>query len=127
MHRRAFVGGMIGGPLALAGLRAGGAGPQPVRDRLARIPLSSVKLRGRIGRALDLSVRNRLAAQDWRRLVDAFATHKESRCWQTEFWGKWFTAAAPAYLYTGDARLRAALEQSTRGVIANQGKDGYIG
>ncbi len=123
MQRRTFL--ATAGVSLIAGKGRGASGAPA--DKLTRIPPADVKLRGRIGGALDLSMRNRIMAQDWKRLVAAFEQRKEARCWQTEFWGKWFTAAAPAYHYTRDPKLRAVLEQATKGLVATQSKDGYIG
>lgn len=100
---------------------------RPVADALTPLPLSSVRLGGYLGRKLDLCIRNRIFAQDPDRLVEPFRHRAETSCWQTEFWGKWFTSAAAACEYAGIAGWRERLLESARRVIATQSSDGYIG
>ncbi len=99
----------------------------PKADVLAAIPLSDVHLGGRLGRAVDLCIRNRIFAQDTARLVEPFRHRNERTCWQTEFWGKWFLSAAAACEYTGDAAWRERLHASTHDLLSTQSSDGYIG
>lgn len=99
----------------------------PKSDVLSAIPLSDVHLSGRLGRAVDLCIRNRIFAQDTARLVEPFRHRNERTCWQTEFWGKWFLSAAAACAYTGDAAWLERLHASTRDLLATQSPDGYIG
>jgi hypothetical protein len=100
---------------------------RPVADALAPIPLADVRLGGTLGRKLDLCIRNRIFAQDPARLVAPFRHRGERTCWQTEFWGKWFTSAAAACDYTGNAEWRRCLGDSVRELLAAQSRDGYIG
>jgi DUF1680 family protein len=100
---------------------------RPVADALAPIPLGDVQLTGYLGRKLDLCVRNRIFAADPRQLVEPFRRRRENQCWQTEFWGKWFTSAAAACEYTGNQEWRARLGQSVQDILATQSADGYIG
>ena len=51
----------------------------------------------------------------------------ETRLWQSEFWGKWFTAAILAYRYRPEARLKQVLNSAVAALIATQSADGYIG
>jgi hypothetical protein len=60
-------------------------------DAFTRLPLDDVRLGGRLGRAIDLCVRNRVMAQDGEHLVEPFRRRGETNCWSSEFWGKWFT------------------------------------
>lgn len=96
-----------------------------VRDRLQ--PADSVVLTGFIGKRLDAAYLNRLLVQDVDRLVDPFRNRIETRCWQTEFWGKWFTSAVLAYRYKPDPAMHALLNKAVTELIATQSKDGYIG
>jgi hypothetical protein len=81
-----------------------GPGPASARrpDALARVPLGDVRLGGRLGRSIDLCVRNRVTAQDSEPLVEPFRRRQETTCWSSEFWGKWFTSAVAAQRYTKD-------------------------
>ena len=65
-------------------------------DTFTRLPLKDVKLGGRLGRAIDLCVKNRVMAQDSEHLVEPFRRRGETNCWSSEFWGKWFTSAVAA-------------------------------
>ena len=65
-------------------------------DAFTRLPLNDVRLGGRLGRAIDLCVKNRVMAQDGEHLVEPFRRRRETNCWSSEFWGKWFTSAVAA-------------------------------
>ena len=99
----------------------------PRADAFSRLPLRDVRLGGRLGTAIDLCVRNRVRAQDGEHLVEPFRQRRETNCWSSEFWGKWFTSAVSAHRYTGDQRSLAALTASARSMMATQTAEGYIG
>ena len=63
---------------------------KPVIDDFL-IPATSATIGGFVGGKLDASYKNRILAQDANRLVEPFRNRTEDRCWQSEFWGKWFT------------------------------------
>lgn len=88
---------------------------------------TSSQVGGFVGNMLDLSYQNRILAQDYERLVSTFRERTETRCWQTEFWGKWFTSAALAYRYRPEPQLKTILDKAVNGLIATQTPDGYIG
>ena len=96
-------------------------------DAFTRLPLGDVRLGGRLGRAIDLCVRNRVLAQDSEHLVAPFRRRMETTCWSSEFWGKWFTSAVSAHRYTQDPAALAAIARSARSLMATQTPDGYIG
>lgn len=96
-----------------------------VKDQL--IPASAVTIHGFIGGKLDASYHNRIMAQDADRLVAPFRERTEERCWQSEFWGKWFTSAVLAYRYHPDPALKSKLDKAVQDLIATQTPDGYIG
>ncbi len=100
--------------------------PDPLaRDRL--MPALSAKIGDHVGAKLDASYQNRILAQDVDRLVGAFRTRTETNCWQSEFWGKWFTSAVLAYRYRPEPELKKKLDEAVAGLIATQTPDGYIG
>ncbi|MDR6196684.1 hypothetical protein [Siphonobacter sp. SORGH_AS_0500] len=72
------------------------------------------KITGYIGEKLDASYQNRILAQDVDRLVSPFRDRTETRCWQSEFWGKWFTSAVLAYRYKPEPTLRAKLDKAVQ-------------
>jgi DUF1680 family protein len=86
-----------------------------------------LQMNGFIGDKLDASYQNRILAQDVDRLIEPFKHRTETRCWQTEFWGKWFTSAVLAYRYRPEPRLKAVLDKAVSELIATQSADGYIG
>jgi uncharacterized protein len=90
-------------------------------------PALHAEINGFTGSRLDASYENRILAQDVDRLIAPFRDRSEASCWQSEFWGKWFTSAALAYRYRPEPRLKEVLEKATAGLIATQSPDGYIG
>ncbi len=96
-----------------------------VADQLE--PARSAALKGFVGQKLDASYENRILAQDVDRLVAPFRERTESSCWQSEFWGKWFTSAVLAYRYRPEPELKKKLDLAVDGLIATQTADGYIG
>jgi uncharacterized protein len=90
-------------------------------------PAFSSQLGGYIGEKLDSSYKNRILAQDVNRLIEPFLNRTESSCWQTEFWGKWFTSAILAYRYRPEGRLKMILDKAVLDLLKTQTPDGYIG
>lgn len=96
-----------------------------ITDKLQ--PATSAALTGFIGEKLDLAYNNRILAQDVNRLIEPFRNRTEDRCWQSEFWGKWFTSAVQAYRYKPGDALKHTLDSAVLGLIRTQLPDGYIG
>ena len=96
-----------------------------VTDQLR--PAQYVRLSGYVGQQLDAAYENRILAQDVQRLIEPFKHRTEERCWQSEFWGKWFTSAVLAYEYRPEPALKAILDKAVTDLIATQTADGYIG
>jgi DUF1680 family protein len=82
---------------------------------------------GFIGEKLNASYENRILAQDINRLVEPFRNRTETRCWQSEFWGKWFTSAVLAYQYRPEPGLKDILDKAVSELVATQTTEGYIG
>lgn len=100
--------------------------PVPVvHDRLTGG--ATVQWCGYLATRLMTDYRNRIMAQDVDRLVAPFRDRSEDHCWQTEFWGKWFTSAVLAYRYHPNPDLKNILENAVSGLMATQTPDGYIG
>ena len=85
------------------------------------------RMNGFIGRKLDLSYQNRILAQDADHLIEPFRHRTETRLWQSEFWGKWFTSAVLAYRYHSGPELKKILQSAVNGLLSTQTADGYIG
>lgn len=96
-----------------------------VADQLR--PATTARLTGYVGQQLDASYDNRILAQDAPRLVEPFRHRTETRCWQSEFWGKWFTSAVQAYHYRPEPKLKAILDAAVTDLLTTQTPDGYIG
>ncbi len=96
-----------------------------VVDRLT--PADYSKMNGYVGKKLDQSYESRILKQDVDHLVEPFRHRTESRLWQSEFWGKWFTSAVLAYKYRPEPALMKVLQSAVSGLISTQSADGYIG
>ncbi|WP_432710189.1 beta-L-arabinofuranosidase domain-containing protein [Pedobacter sp.] len=96
-----------------------------IRDKFFASNYSVVK--GHIGEKLDQSYENRILVQDIEHLVAPFRSRKESRMWQSEFWGKYVTSAVLAYKYRPEPAMMNTLKEAVAGLIATQTQDGYIG
>jgi DUF1680 family protein len=96
-----------------------------VIDKLHNAQL--ITMGGFVGEKLNASYENRVLAQDINRLVEPFRNRTETRCWQSEFWGKWFTSAVLAYKYRPEPGLKDILDKAVSELIATQTTDGYIG
>jgi DUF1680 family protein len=86
-----------------------------------------ISMTGFVGEKLQNAAVNRVFAQDVNRLVEPFRHRDEARCWQTEFWGKWFTSAVLAYKYQPTPAAKAVLDKAVADLISTQTADGYIG
>jgi DUF1680 family protein len=90
-------------------------------------PATSAQIQGFIGDRLNASYQNRILAQNVNRLISPFQDRTETSCWQSEFWGKWFTSAVLAYRYHPEPKLKDVLDKAVNGLLATQTPDGYIG
>jgi DUF1680 family protein len=112
--------------------------PRKIDDRRPTPPFKNVVddkfklsrhaiIKGYVGKKLDQSYQNRILAQDINHLIKPFTVRTETRQWQSEFWGKWFTSAVLAYRYRPEPALKNILESAAKGLISTQSIDGYIG
>lgn len=124
MYTKSFIAVLFWIGLCL-GSHAQGSGKASIKDLLA--PANEATISGFIGEKLDAAYQNRILAQDEKKLIEPFATRNESSCWQTEFWGKWFTSAVLAYRYRPEPALKKILDKAVADLIATQTADGYIG
>lgn len=108
-------------------LASSGAVGQKKEIQDARFPAGKAELQGYVGKRLDQVYRTQILQQDVDHLIEPFRHRNESRLWQSEFWGKWFTSAVLAYRYRPDAQLRKVLDNAVEGLISTQSEDGYIG
>ena len=91
------------------------------------ISLSKIKLNGPLGKALDISVCNRLKKINYTELVDPFRFRNETDYkWRCEFWGKTIRSAILAWKYTQDDELLAIIKTTVKDIISTQTSDGCI-
>jgi DUF1680 family protein len=96
-------------------------------DKLYSYTSNSIKIEGYLGEKLDLVINQRIKAQDVDHLVEPFRYKKETRLWQSEFWGKWIQSAIAAYDYNRDPDLLIIIKRAVNDLLATQMPSGYIG
>ncbi len=96
-----------------------------INDKLQ--PAEAATISGFVGQKFYASYKNRILAQDVDRLIQPFKNRTEDRCWQSEFWGKWFTSAVLAYKSNPQPQLKTTIDQAVTKLISTQTPDGYIG
>ena len=103
---------------------AGGAS-----DKLTPAAPGTVRLEGWLGEKMQLSLDNRVMAQDIDRIIKPFRdrTEENSGHWRCEYWGKWFTSAAWGCAYDPTPEHRAVIDRGVKDLLATQTPDGYIG
>jgi hypothetical protein len=101
--------------------------PLAVADRQdAQIP-DRVHLSGMIGSRIQNSALNRLLPMDVDRLLEGFRKRPGRQSYDGEHVGKWLHAATLAWVYTGNAELRAKLDNVVKDLLKCQLDDGYLG
>jgi hypothetical protein len=98
-----------------------------VQDRLVPLDAGAVRLEGHVAERLAACLDQRILGVDPEELVRPFRERKETRLWQTEFWGKWFTSAVLAYHVAPTPALKKRLDEAIAALLATQTEDGYIG
>ncbi len=97
------------------------------KNKFEFLPAGALKLRGPLGRALDLTVENRLKKIDYRQLVDPFRTRSEyDKMWRCEFWGKIVRSAIFSWYSTKDQELLAIIKATVADLLTTQTPDGCI-
>lgn len=119
---------LLGAPAGRAGDVAKTAAATVAQDVLFPPEPGAVKMEGALGKKIDLCIANRVLAEKWDTLVEPFRKRDGvAEDWRGEFWGKWVTSAALARSYADEPRLRSAIDESVKALIATQAKDGYLG
>ncbi|MBN2288616.1 MAG: glycoside hydrolase family 127 protein [Candidatus Glassbacteria bacterium] len=126
-HIKSLVAALVLAASLLAGAQDPLMAHPAVQDRLQPPAPGEIRLEGYLGKKIDLCIRNRIMPQDVEHLIEPFRHREETRWWQSEFWGKWFTSLALAYRYNQDPALLSVMDSATRGLIETQTPDGYIG
>lgn len=97
-----------------------------VENKFEFAPAGAVELRGMYGRALDASLKGDMLSSDIDMLVVPFQKRLETRYWDCEFWGKWFTGALLAYDYSPSMFFQKRLKKSVDDICATQDSEGSI-
>lgn len=87
---------------------------------------TSVQMSGILGESLNLSLRGDVLVSEIDSLVEPFRTRPETRRWDCEFWGKWFTGALLAYDYAPSHYFKVRLDKSIIDLMATQDAQGSI-
>jgi uncharacterized protein len=118
---------------AMSGAGAVPAVPVPYKvalampDNLRALDPSSIRIEGWLGARIDANVAKRLDVVDITPLLAGYIKKPGEQPWIGEHVGKWIHAATLAWVYTGDAALRAKLDDTVSRLIATQEPDGYLG
>ena len=98
-----------------------------MNDRLRMLPAGSVKLKGRLGKSLRLTVENRLKKVDYKKLTETFRTHQDSDgFWRGEFWGKIVRSAIRVLQTNPDPELEKTIRKTVRDLCKTADRNGCI-
>jgi len=86
----------------------------------------NVEMRGVMGNAMNASLAGDKLVFDSDTLIEPFRTRPETRYWDCEFWGKWFTGALLAYDYAPSPYFKRRLDKSIASLMATQDAEGSI-
>jgi hypothetical protein len=102
-----------------------------VPDRYQPQAYTHLKVTGLLADRMRVNIEGRLLQVDQKAMLEPFehrtAPANDDRAWAGEHIGKFLDAAANAYQYTGDHRLRELMDRMVKGLIATQEPDGYLG
>jgi DUF1680 family protein len=112
----------------LAALLACLLAPQtPPAPALVRLPPAAVHLDGWLGTRVDVNRTAWLDQVDLKERLLPFEHRPAKQAWAGEHIGKWLQAASVAWAASGDAVLKARLDNAAAALIATQEADGYLG
>lgn len=106
--------------------------PAPVvadklHDQFVPAPFDRQRIDGLLGERMRVNLEGRLLHVDEKALIDCFQHRPGPQAWSGEHAGKFLHAAANAWLYSGDERLKQLMDRIARNLIATQLPDGYLG
>ena len=85
------------------------------------------KLTGLLANRMRVNLEGRLLQVDQKALLEGFQKRPGAQAWIGEHAGKFLDAAASAYTYTQDRRLRELMDHMVTELVATQEPDGYLG
>jgi len=90
--------------------------------------LQTIDEEGVVGERVDLWRNNRFwFIKESGYLIDGFENRPGEHPWQGEHLGKWLHAGVIAYKITGNEKMKEAMDEMVKRVLATQREDGYIG
>jgi len=101
--------------------------PPKVADQFTPAAFDQQRIEGLLGDRMRINLEGRLLHVDEKGLIDCFEHRPGPQEWAGEHAGKFLHAAANAWLYTGDPRLKTLMDRMARSLIATQLPDGYLG
>jgi DUF1680 family protein len=105
--------------------------PPVVHDKVADLftpaPYDSQRIAGMLGERMKVNIEGRLLQVDEQGLLGCFQNRPGPQKWAGEHAGKFLHAAANAWLYSKDERLKTLMNRVARSLIAAQLPDGYLG
>src|SRR5208283_5401459 len=85
------------------------------------------KIGGLLGDRMRINLEGRLLHVDEKGIIEGFQNRPGKQDWIGEHAGKFLDAAANAWEYTHDPRLKALMDRVAHELIATQKDDGYLG
>jgi DUF1680 family protein len=98
-----------------------------VVDRFIPAPYTAQHIEGILGERMKVNLEGRLLNVDEKEILDGFRHRPGKQAWAGEHAGKFLDAAANAWLYSHDDRLKTLMDRVARELIATQLPDGYLG
>jgi len=98
-----------------------------VPDRFDPAALDQQHLTGMLADRMSINLEKRLLRLDETAVIEGFQHRPGRQDWIGEHAGKFLDAAARAWMYTPDPRLKALMDRVARELIAAQLPDGYLG
>ena len=102
-------------------------GSDKVTDRFVPAPYTAQHIEGLLGDRMKVNLEGRLLNVDEKEILDCFRHRPGKQAWAGEHAGKFLDAAANAWLYSKDERLKVLMDRMARELIATQLPDGYLG
>jgi len=96
-------------------------------DRFAPAPFETQRVGGILGDRMRVNLEGRLLHVNEAGILDCFRHRPGRQEWAGEHAGKFLHAAANAWLYSSDERLKTVMDRVARELIAAQLPDGYLG
>lgn len=98
-----------------------------IPDKFFMLPAGSVKLQGRLGRALRLTLENRLKKVDYAKLAASFRNHDDTDGrWRGEFWGKIVRSAIRILQTVPDKELEDMIRETVKDLCQCAYPDGAL-